>query len=106
MLNNINKGKNKFRFSLKRKKKIAYIYIRKNHSNLFITLTDKIGQTIICKTAALVLGKMERRRRRKSHYILDIMLNSFNKYFDLYKIQGIKLFLRMRPGQFLKKLIQ
>jgi hypothetical protein len=70
-------GKNKkFRLGVNINKRKAYINIRKNHSNFFITLTDCIGKVIICKTAAMVLGKLERRRRRKSPQTIEAMISS------------------------------
>jgi len=90
--------KNKFIFSLAYKKKIAYLNLKKTYSNFFFTLTDKKHRVIICKTAAMVLGKLERRRRRKAPQIIEYMIASLDKYFMLYKITGLKLILHIRPG--------
>lgn len=81
-------------------KKRAYLNISKSHSNFFMTLTDCFGRVIICKTAASVIGKLERRRRRKAPQTIEYMIASFEKYFTLYNIWGIKLILQIRPGQY------
>lgn len=81
-------------------KRIAYLHVRKSHSNFFMTLTDCRGRVIICKTAAVVLGKLERRRRRKAPQTIEYMIASLESYFTLYNIWGIKLVLRIRPGQY------
>ncbi len=77
--------KSKFRLGPFNKRR-AYINIRKSHSNFFMTLTDCIGRVIICKTAASVLGKLERRRRRKAPQTIEYMIASLEKYFVLYNI--------------------
>lgn len=101
MLNRVNLGKNKkFRLGNNINKKKAYINMRKNHSNFFITLTDCIGRVIICKTAAMVIGKLERRRRRKSPQTIENMVTSLDKYFQFYKIKIINLVLHIRPSHY------
>ena len=87
-------------------KRIAYLHIRRSHSNVFMTLTDCRGRVIICKTAAAVLGKSERRRRRKAPQTIEYMIASFENYFTLYNIWGIKLVVRIRPGQFVANISQ
>lgn len=87
-------------------KRRAFIKMRRTHSNFFMTLTDRKSKVIVCKTAAMVIGKLERRRRRKAQQTLDYMVASLDKYFELYNIQGIYLFLKMRPGQYVANLIR
>ena len=98
--------KSKFYFGVDLYKRRAFIKMRKTHSNFFMTLTDRRSKVIVCKTAAMVIGKLERRRRRKAQQTLDYMVASLDKYFKLYKIQGIYLFLKMRPGQYVANLIR
>lgn len=98
-MKNLQKKKNKFRFGPPNKRR-AFLNIKRTHSNFFMTLTDCIGQVIICKTAAMVLGKLERRRRRKAPQTIEYMIASLDKYFTLYNIWGIKIILRIRPGQY------
>jgi hypothetical protein len=75
--------KSKFFFGPYNKRR-AYINISKSHSNFFMTLTDCKGRVIVCKTAAMVLGKLERRRRRKAPQTIEYMIASLDKYFTLY----------------------
>ena len=91
--------KSKFSFGPYNKRR-AYINISKSHSNFFMTLTDCKARVIVCKTAAMVLGKLERRRRRKAPQTIENMIASLDKYFTLYNIWGIKLILTVRPGQY------
>lgn len=90
--------KNKFIFGFSNNKKYAYLNMRKSYSNFFFTLVDKQHRVIICHTAAMILGKLERRRRRKAPQTIEYMISSFDKYFLLYNITGIKLILHIRPG--------
>jgi ribosomal protein S11 len=78
--------KDKFKFGKYSNKKKAYIKIHKSHSNFFMTLTDFNGKVIVCKTAAMVLGKLERRRRRKAPQTIEYMVASLDEYFILYNI--------------------
>lgn len=80
--------------------------MRKTHSNFFMTLTDRRSKVIVCKTAAMVIGKLERRRRRKAQQTFDYMVASLDEYFQLYNIQGIYLYLKMRPGKYVTNLIR
>lgn len=105
MIKKIKKNK-KFAFKRKENTTVALLFLRKNHSNFFMTLTDWRGKVIICKTAASVLGKLERRRRRKAPQTMDVMIASFKKYLILYKIYGLSLILQMRPGQYLPHIIR
>jgi ribosomal protein S11 len=106
----IKKYKNKkiknFFFLKKNKKKIIFLCMRKKHSNLFLTLTDCNGKTIICLTAAKTIGKLERRRRRKSPQTIEYMVLYLKRYFYLYNIKFIRLILYMRPGQYINYLIR
>lgn len=105
MLSQVGIEKNrKFRLGSNINKRKAYINMRKNHSNFFITLTDCIGRVIVCKTAAMVLGKLERRRRRKSPQTIEAMVASLDKYFQFYKIKIINLVLHIRPGHYVTNL--
>jgi len=90
--------KNKFLFGFSHDKKYVYLNMRKSYSNFFFTLADKKHKVIVCNTAAMVLGKLERRRRRKAPQTIEYMIASFDKYFLLYNITGIKLILHIRPG--------
>lgn len=90
--------KNKFNFGFSYDKKYAYLNLRKSYSNFFFTLTDKKHRVIICHTAAMVLGKLERRKRRKAPQTIEYMIASLDKYFLLYNITGLKLILHIRPG--------
>jgi hypothetical protein len=76
--------KKKFTFGFFFNKKYAYLNMRKSYSNFFFTLTDKKHRVIICHTAAMVLGKLERRRRRKAPQTIEYMIASLDKYFLLY----------------------
>lgn len=98
--------KSKFRFGKNLKYRRAFINLRKSHSNFFFTLTDRKGNVIVCKTAAMVLGKLERRRRRKAPQTIEYMVASLDKYLILYDIKSIHLYLQMRPGQYVVNLIQ
>jgi ribosomal protein S11 len=98
--------KGKFYFGFNMLKRRAFIKMKRTHSNFFMTLTDRKSKVIVCKTAAMVIGKLERRRRRKAQQTLDYMVASLDKYFELFKIQGIYLFLKMRPGQYVANLIR
>ena len=102
-LADIGKSK-KFRFGANINKRKAYINMRKNHSNFFITLTDCIGKVIISKTAAMVLGKLERRRRRKSPQTIEAMIGSLDKYLQFYKIKFLNIVLHIRPGHYVTNL--
>jgi len=90
--------KKKFTFGFFFNKKYAYLNMRKSYSNFFFTLTDKKHRVIVCHTAAMVLGKLERRRRRKAPQTIEYMIASLDKYFLLYNINGLKLILHIRPG--------
>lgn len=92
--------KSKFFFGPFNKRR-AYINISKSHSNFFMTLTDCRGRVIVCRTAAMVLGKLERRRRRKAPQTIEYMIASLDKYFTLYSIVSIKLIMTIRPGQYI-----
>jgi hypothetical protein len=100
------KKNKKFFFKYFRNNKIAFLFLRKNHSNFFMTLTDRDGRVITCKTAATVIGKSERRRRRKAPQTMEYMINSLEEFFILYEIWGLCIFLQMRPGQYIKNIIQ
>src|SRR5690242_13340560 len=69
------------------KYKTANIILRKNHSNFFITLTDSKFKIISCKSAAVVLGKKERRRRRHAPQTIVNMINSLEIYFKRFTIK-------------------
>jgi ribosomal protein S11 len=94
----------KFRLGSNINKRKAYINMRKNHSNFFLTLTDCIGKVIISKSAAMVLGKLERRRRRKSPQTIEAMVASLEKYLQFYKIKFINVVLHIRPGHYITNL--
>ncbi len=98
--------KPKFRLGLNLKKQKVYINMRKTHSNFFLTLTDCFGRVITTKSAAIVLGKSERRRRRKSPQTIEYMIASISEYLTFYNIWGIRLILHMRPGQYVFNLIK
>jgi hypothetical protein len=83
-LNNLN---SKFHFGSKSKsKRIVYLHVHKSYSNFFMTLTDCRARVITCITAAKILGKLERRRRRKAPQTIENMIAGLDKYFTLYNI--------------------
>lgn len=79
--------KKKFTFGYSFNKKYAFLNMRKSYSNFFFTLADKKHRVIVCHTAAMVLGKLERRRRRKAPQTIEYMIASLDKYFILYILQ-------------------
>lgn len=95
-----------FKFGQDLLKPLAYIQVKKSHSNLFMTLTDCTGHVIIVKTAAIVLGKLERRRRRKAPQTIENMITSFDDFFMKYNILRLKIVLRIRPGQYLNNIVK
>lgn len=98
------KVKYKFFFGKHINKQRAYLNIRKTHSNLFMTLTDCRGRVVTSKTAAMVIGKLESRRRRKAPQTIEYMIASLDSYFTLYNLWGIKIVLHIRPGQYITSL--
>ena len=85
MIKEVKKDK-EFVFNFFDKGKIAFLFLKKNHSNFFMTLTDVRGKVIVCKTAASVIGKGENRRRRKSPLVIEHMISSLEEFFLLYEI--------------------
>jgi len=97
--------KNRFFFGHFSKRQKAHLILKKSHSNFFFTLTDIRNKVIICKTAAMILGKGERRRRRKSPQIIELMLIKLDKYLLLYNIIELRLILRVRIRQYIDFLL-
>lgn len=102
----VNEHRYKFDFGKDPILKRACLQIRKTHSNLFMTLTDCSGCAIVTKTAAMVLGKLERRRRRKAPQTIENMITSFEKHFSFHKIDCLIIILRIRPGQYINNIIK
>lgn len=84
---------------------LAYLQIRKSHSNIFMTLTDCDGCVIVVKTAATVIGKLERRRRRKAPQTIENMIASLDRFFLKFSITKLKIVLLIRPGQYLNNIV-
>jgi ribosomal protein S11 len=87
------------------KQRTGNLILRKNHSNFFVTLTDIKFKVIISKSAAAVLGKKERRRKRKAPQTIGYMINTLDSYFKRYNIHNLNIILRLRPGRYLRFLI-
>jgi ribosomal protein S11 len=94
--------KQKFLFLTVQNKKRANIHLRKNYSNFFLTLTDTQNKVIVCKSAAMVLGKLQRRRRRKAPQTMENMVANLEHYFSFYNIKCLYLILHIRPGLYVR----
>jgi len=65
-----------------------------------------MGNVILSKSAAVTLGKRERRRRRKTVQTFEYMVKSLFFYLKLYNIWGIFLILHIRKGHYVPYLFR
>jgi hypothetical protein len=98
------KKKNKFNFkneAFSKTGNVAILKFNKSYSNFFISLSDILNKFIIGKSAAMVLGKKEPRRKRKAPNTMEHLINSLDHFFDLYNITDIIIYSFIRPSLFL-----
>ena len=72
--------KHKFIFGFAYNKRYAYLNLRKSYSNFFMTLADRKHRVIVCHTAAMVLGKLERRKEKEKLLKLASHLSSSREW--------------------------
>lgn len=90
--------KKKYRFVFKKlgyKFRTCRIYLKKSHSNIFITMTDLRDKVIICKTSGSS-GVTGNKRRKKVPQVIELIFKEVLKYLQHYKIFHIDLVLKMR----------
>jgi len=84
---------------------VAYLFLKRSRSNIFLTLADSKKRVIICKTAGLSCENNLKRTKR-SPFIIEQIMKTLIPIINTYKIKNIKLVLRMRINIYYRILIK
>ena len=95
------KPKNKFNFY----NNSCRLYLKKTHSNIFLTLTDLRGRVVKCATSGSA-GLGHSKRRKKAPQSIEKIMLSLKFYFDLYKIKGILLYFSAKTSKIFYTLLK
>lgn len=96
------KKNSKFYFGSNVDYKVGIIYLNSRRKNLFFTLTDLIGQVLICKSAASL--NIERKKLH-SPQVADILITSICNIAKLHRLNSIKIYLKFRNKYILASIL-
>lgn len=97
---------NKPRFSLGKNPKAARVYLKRSHSNVFITITDLRGKVIKCHSSGSAIQLCRSKRIKKSPQAIESIIRELVPTFNLYKIKLVHIYLRSRISVFFHYLIR
>jgi len=74
---------------------LARIYIRKTHSNIFVTITDLKDKVLKCVTSGSS-GILGSKRKKKAPMALESIVRKCLPVFERYRIRKVKVVLKTR----------
>jgi ribosomal protein S11 len=78
---------------------------KRKHSNIFITLLDLRKKVIICKSSGIAkVG--DSKKKKIAPQAIEKIVKYLSRYFDLYKISIVSVFLKVRVTVHLFNLIR
>lgn len=93
------------RFSLG-KNPTARVYLKRSHSNVFITITDLKGKVIKCHSSGSAIQLCRSKRIKKSPQAIESIIRGLVPTFNIYKIKLVNIYLRSRISVFFHYLVK
>jgi ribosomal protein S11 len=90
-------------FFFGKENRYARLYLKKSHSNVFVTFTDLLDKVIVCKTSGNS-GIIGSKRKKRVPFALESIVKSLKTYFELYSIVDVEIVAQMRINSFLRTL--
>lgn len=94
----LNLKKNHFFFGRKNKRKrpVAKVFIKRSHSNIFITLTDLKNSVIICHSSGSSLPSPKKRKDKIYKSAIQPIVVKIKKYLIFHKIKYLKVIINSK----------
>jgi ribosomal protein S11 len=78
---------------------MAYLFLKRTFSNIFLTLTDINKRVIVCKTSGNS-GVLGTKRKKRSVFALQNIVEAMKSYFELHKINKVKIISRLKVNRY------